>query len=515
MLSRKITLFYAALIAVASLAVGMVLASRLDLTPRSAAQGMEVPAANSAPLSGPLDAATFRNIAKAASPSVVNIRTRAKRKAQDLSDFFGGDDPFHGFFGNPQGPGTGGRGRQREEVIQAAGSGFVISKDGLILTNNHVVDGATDIYVAFVSENDTEQEEFKAKLIGQDQLTDSALVQLEEKPSKPLVEAKFGDSSQMQAGDWVMAIGNPFSLAHTVTVGVISATKRPFYTAELRSQDVLQTDAAINPGNSGGPLLNLRGEVIGINTAILANGRSEGNIGIGFAIPINLVRELLPQLRAGKIVRGRIGVLVQDVPRESMADLGLKQRMGALVAQVPKDTPAAKAGLEPGDVIIAFGGRPVPNRDELIKMVAGTKPGTTVPMKILRDKQEKDLNITVEELDLAAEAGGQATGDAGGEESTSGGFGLTLGNITPNVARQLRLPPGTAGAVITDVDSGSPADEAGLAQYDVIMKVNGQAVSSAADASRILQKIPSGGRAMLLVWKTRQSQELFLTMKKE
>ncbi len=514
MSSRKITFFYAALIAVASLAVGMVLASRLDLTPRSAAQGMDVPAVNSAPLDGPVDASTFRNIAKAASPSVVNIRTRAKRKAQDLSDFFGGEDPFHGFFGAPQGQG-GGRARPREEVVQAAGSGFVISRDGLILTNNHVVDGATDIYVAFVSDTQSDQEEFKAKLIGQDQLTDSALIQLEEKPSRPLVEAKFGDSSQMQAGDWVMAIGNPFSLAHTVTVGVISATKRPFYTAELRSQDVLQTDAAINPGNSGGPLLNIRGEVIGINTAILANGRSEGNIGIGFAIPINLVRELLPQLRAGKVVRGRIGVMVQDVPRESVGDLGLKQRMGALVAQVPKDTPAAKAGLEPGDVIIAFGGRPVATRDDLIKMVVATKPGTSVPLKILRDKKEKDLTITVEELDLAAEAGERASTEGGGEQGTSGGFGITLGNITPNIARQLRLPSGMAGAVITDVEQGSAADDAGLTQYNVITKVNGQSVSSAAEASRILQQIPSGGRAMLLVWKTRSGQEVFLTMKKE
>ena len=215
--------------------------------------------------------------------------------------------------------------------MEAAGTGFIISKDGLILTNNHVVEGATDIFVAF-GENQCDTEEYKAKLVGRDQLTDSALIQLDEKPSTPLVEAKFGDSSQMQTGDWVMAIGNPFGLAHTVTVGVISATKRPFPVAEQRSQDVLQTDAAINPGNSGGPLLNIRGEVIGINTAILANSRSEGNIGIGFAIPINLVRDLLPQLRAGKVIRGRIGVSVGDVPRENVADLGLKQRAGALVA---------------------------------------------------------------------------------------------------------------------------------------------------------------------------------------
>jgi serine protease Do len=509
MSSRKITLFYAVLIAVASLAVGMVLASRLDLTPQSSAQSMPVPAMNSAPLGGPVDATTFRNIAKASSPFVVNIRTRAKRKAQDISEFFGGEDPFGRFFGQPA-P----RGQQpRDQIVEAAGTGFVISKDGLILTNNHVVEGATDIFVAF-GENQYDAEEFKARLVGRDQLTDSALIQLDEKPSPPLVEAKFGDSSQMQTGDWVMAIGNPFGLAHTVTVGVISATKRPFQVADQRSQDVLQTDAAINPGNSGGPLLNIRGEVVGINTAILANSRSEGNIGIGFAIPINVVRDLLPQLRAGKVVRGRIGVSVGDVPRESVADLGLKTRAGALVAQVNKDTPAAKAGVEPGDVITEFNGKPIGNRDELIRLVTATKPGTTVPMKVVRDKKERTVTITVEELDLEAEAGSQSSGE-GTSEDTSAGFGVSLRDITPPIARQLRLPAGMSGALITDVDPGSPAEGGGLTQYDVILKVNGASVSSAAEASRVLQKIPSGGRAMLLVWKTRQSQELFLTIKKE
>lgn len=513
MSSRKITFFYAALIAVASLAVGMVLASRLDLAPQSSAQSMAMPAMNSAPLGGPIDATTFRNVAKAASPFVVNIRTRAKRKAQDMTEFFGGDDPFGRFFGAPQNPGRG-SGRPREQIVEAAGTGFIISaRDGLILTNNHVVEGATDIFVAF-GENQVDLEEFKAKLVGRDQLSDSALIQLDEKPSTPLVEAKFGDSSQMQTGDWVMAIGNPFGLAHTVTVGVISATKRPFAVADQRSQDVLQTDAAINPGNSGGPLLNIRGEVIGINTAIMANSRSEGNIGIGFAIPINVVRDILPQLRAGKVVRGRIGVSVRDVPKESVAEFGLKQRAGALVAQVPKDTPAAKAGIEPGDVLVEFNGKPVTNRDELIRLVTGTKPGTTVPVKLLREGKERTVTLTVEELDLEAEGGSVSTPE-GTDEDTSSGFGVTLGNITSAMARQLRLPAGATGALVTDVEPGSPADSEGLAQYDVILKVNGTSVSSAAEASRILQKIPSGGRAMLLVWKTRQNQELFLTIKKE
>ncbi|HOC16687.1 MAG TPA: Do family serine endopeptidase [Vicinamibacterales bacterium] len=507
MSSRKITLFYALLIAVASLAVGMVLASRLDLSSESSAQTMNVPPMNSAPLAGPVDATTFRTIAKNATGFVVNIRTRAKRRAPDMNDFFGGENPFDRFFGRPQ------PNRPRDQVVESAGTGFVISAgDALILTNNHVVEGATDIYVAF-GEDQYDQEEFRAKLVGRDQLTDSALIQLEEKPARPLVEAKFGDSAQMQPGDWVMAIGNPFGLAHTVTVGVISATKRPFFTAEQRSQDVLQTDAAINPGNSGGPLLNVRGEVIGINTAILANSRAEGNLGIGFAIPINVVRNLLPDLRRGEVVRGRIGISMLEVPRDAVEELGLKERRGALVAQVPKDGPAAKAGIQPGDVIIEVNGKPIADREELTRIVTGTKPGTTIPVTLVRDRKQMTLNVTIEKLDLEAESGGSARG--GTEEDTTAGFGLSLGNVTPSMARSLRLPEGMRGAVIMDIEQGSAADGSGLAQGDIILKVNNQEVTSAADASSLLQKIPSGGRALLLVWKSRQGQELFLTLKKE
>jgi len=424
-----------------------------------------------------------------------------------MNDFFGGENPFDRFFGRPQ------PNRPRDQVVESAGTGFVISAgDALILTNNHVVEGATDIYVAF-GEDQYDQEEFRAKLVGRDQLTDSALIQLEEKPARPLVEAKFGDSAQMQPGDWVMAIGNPFGLAHTVTVGVISATKRPFFTAEQRSQDVLQTDAAINPGNSGGPLLNVRGEVIGINTAILANSRAEGNLGIGFAIPINVVRNLLPDLRRGEVVRGRIGISMLEVPRDAVEELGLKERRGALVAQVPKDGPAAKAGIQPGDVIIEVNGKPIADREELTRIVTGTKPGTTIPVTLVRDRKQMTLNVTIEKLDLEAESGGSARG--GTEEDTTAGFGLSLGNVTPSMARSLRLPEGMRGAVIMDIEQGSAADGSGLAQGDIILKVNNQEVTSAADASSLLQKIPSGGRALLLVWKSRQGQELFLTLKKE
>src|SRR6185436_16669257 len=232
-------------------------------------------------------------------------QTQMKTRSQDLTDFFGGgspDDLFHRFFGQPgqqdepgqPGGGQGGRGRRqpREQTTRAAGTGFIISKDGFILTNNHVVEEATKIEVGLFG--DDPDVTYEAKVVGKDPLTDSALIQLLEHPKEPLTEAKFGDSSQMAAGDWVMAIGNPFNYAHTVTIGVISAEKRAFPITDGRSNDVMQTDAAINPGNSGGPLLNLRGEVIGMNTAIITNARSEGNIGIGFAVPSNTIRDLLP-----------------------------------------------------------------------------------------------------------------------------------------------------------------------------------------------------------------------------
>src|SRR5687768_2888277 len=374
---RKTTIFYVVLIAMASLVVGMVIASRLDLSPTSSAQTLAIPSTNSAPLSGPVDATTFRTIAKAQSPMVVSIRTESRQRTQDLTEFFGGDDLLERFFGapgqRPRGQEAPLQRRQQPRVTQAAGSGFIISKDGFILTNNHVVEGATKIEVQFF---DDEDNYYEAKVVGRDPLTDSALIQLVEKPNRPLPEAKFGDSSQMEPGDWVMAIGNPFGLAHTVSVGVVSATERSaFDFAPGRRQALIQTDAAINPGNSGGPLLNVRGEVIGVNTAIYSNGGgmmgTAGNIGIGFAVPINTVRDVLPGLRVGKITRGRIGVSVRPVSVDEVEALSLKDRRGAVVAQVPPG-PAATAGVEAGDVIVEFNGKPITRSDDLPQLVAGT-----------------------------------------------------------------------------------------------------------------------------------------------
>jgi serine protease Do len=528
MSTRKTTLFYAMLIAVSSLIVGMVIASRLDLSPTSSAQTLAMPPANSAPVTGAIDAQTFRNVAKAQSPMVVNIRTETRQRSQDLSDFFGGgggqapDDLLRRFFGGPGGGdpdeqeapqrGQNPNRRRRDQTTVAAGTGFIISKDGLILTNNHVVEGASKIEVSLYGED--QDQLYQAKLIGRDPLTDTALIQLTEKPDHTLPEAKFGDSSQMAAGDWVMAIGNPFGFRHTVTVGVISATERAFPVTDGRSSEMLQTDAAINPGNSGGPLLNLRGEVVGMNTAIISNGRAEGNIGIGFAVPINTIRNLLPQLHTGKVIRGRIGVQISAVPREGLEDFGLKSRSGALVSSVVQGGAAQKAGLQPGDVILEFNGKPVATTTELQNSVTSTKPGTSVPVKVMRDKKERTLNVVVDELDLEAEQGSRQSRNQSDEPAEQGGdsFGLTLTNVTPQTARRLQLPSGLAGAVITDVDPNGPSAGA-LRPGDVITAVNRTPVSSAAEAGRELQRVQSGRIAQILVH--RDGSEVFVTVKKD
>ena len=356
MSNRKATFFYGFLIALASVAAGMVLASRLDFTPSSFARTVNVPEINSAPLDGPIDAATFRNIAHDQNPVVVSIRTRSPRRARGM----GTGGMLEEFFQQQQ-P-RGGRPQPQElPDLQGAGSGFIIDKAGFVLTNSHVVEDATSIEV-FLHNMDESEAGLPAKVVGRDKLTDSALLQITALPSTALSEAKFGDSAQIQPGDWVMAIGNPFGFTNTVTVGVVSAVGRTdpqLRPVDGRDLEMIQTDAAINRGNSGGPLLNVRGEVVGINTAIISD-QTGGNIGIGFAVPINTVREVLPGLRTGKVIRGRIGVNVASAPMSEAdaKEYGLS-KPGAIVTNVAKGGPAEDAGMKPDDIIIAFGGKPV------------------------------------------------------------------------------------------------------------------------------------------------------------
>ncbi|HET7217520.1 MAG TPA: trypsin-like peptidase domain-containing protein [Vicinamibacterales bacterium] len=517
--TRKTTLFYIILIAFASAAVGMVISSQWGLPQASSAQTINVPPANAAPLSGPIDATTFRNIAKSQGPVVVNLRTSARMR-REMTE--GTEDLLERFFGqsNPRNRNRA-RPAPRDEdlpVQTGAGTGFIIDKAGFILTNNHVVEEADEIQVGLYGANMSNPNErlYAAKVIGRDTLTDSALIQLTELPAAPLQEAKFGDSDQMQPGDWVMAIGNPFNLSHTVTVGVVSALGRPFGGVVGRPQNMIQTDAAINPGNSGGPLLNVRGEVVGMNTAIYTDQRS-ANIGIGFATPINAIRAILPQLRNGKVTRGVIGVNVRTYPltKEDAQAFGLPNTNGAVLTSVTPDQPAQKAGLQPGDVIVEYNGRPVPDSDALVAMVVGTKPGTTVPVTIYRNKARKSVNLTIGELDLDAEQSTRSARPRDESEPTSTDFGMVIEPITPEIARELELR-GRGGAIVSSVNPRSPAANAGVLQNDVILEVNRTPVTSVAQITRELQGAQPGSTVFLLVWRIGPNggQENFLTLRK-
>ena len=516
--TRKTTLFYVVLISVASAAVGMVISSQWGLPQASSAQAVNVPSTNNAPLAGPIDATTFRNIAKAQGPVVVNIRTSA-RVRREMTD--GSEDLLRRFFGQQAPPRRPNQRRDREDdpqVQQGAGTGFIIDKAGFILTNNHVVEDADEIQVGLFGANMANPAEhlYAAKVIGRDVLTDSALIQLTEMPSAPLQEARFGDCDQMQPGDWVMAIGNPFNLSHTVTVGVVSALGRPYGGVQGRPQNMIQTDAAINPGNSGGPLLNVRGEVIGMNTAIFTDQRS-ANIGIGFATPINVIRDLLPQLRTGKITRGVLKVGLDPFPltKEVAQSLGLSNTSGALLTSIEEGGPGDKAGLKPGDVVVEYNGKPVTDNDGLVSMVVATKPGQTVPMTIVRDKKRQSINVTVGELNLDEEQGRQTRQDPD-TEPTSTGFGMDIEAITPDIARELGLQRGQGGAIVSYVNRSGPAAAGRVIPNDVILEVNRVAVTSVAQVTRELERVPSGGTAFLLVWRTTPagSQQVFLTLRK-
>jgi serine protease Do len=427
----------------------------------------------------------FVSLAKKVGPSVVNVSTVQVRKtAEEMPG--SEDDPFsqfwQRFFGGqiPRGP-------QRQSGL---GSGFIIDRDGTILTNYHVVDGADKITVTL-----SDGQSFTAKVLGKDQKTDIAIIKIDARQDLPTVS--LGDSDRLDVGEWVMAIGNPFGLDHTVTSGIVSAKGRRIGNGPY--EDFIQTDASINPGNSGGPLVNMRGEVVGINTAIFS--QSGGNIGIGFAIPTNLVKDLLPQLRAkGKIVRGFLGATIQKVTPEIAETMGLKQAQGALVADLTKDGPAARAGVKTGDVILALDGKEIRDSADLPLQVARLAPGKTVQAKVVRDGKELTLPIAVGEIKEKEVVASGETGE----------LGLAVQKLTPDIAEELGLER-TEGVVITAVTPGSAADDAGLQRGDVIAEVNRHSVRTVADFKRETAKTGKGRSVLFLV--RRGQGSLFLALK--
>ena len=426
-------------------------------------------------------------------PIVVNISTvtvsEGRGGGQEFSGPYGEEDPFNDFwrrfFGGP-GP----RGPQRQRSL---GSGFIIDSDGSIITNNHVVENASKIVVKL----STDDQEYDAKVIGRDPKTDIAIIKINAKTNLPAA-GTLGDSDQLEVGEWVVAIGNPFGLDSTVTSGIVSAKGR--HIGQGPYDNFIQTDASINPGNSGGPLINLRGEVVGINTAIFS--RTGGNIGIGFAIPINLVKELLPQLRGkGKVTRGYLGVLIQKVTPEIAESLGMDKGYGALVANVSKDGPAEKAGIKVGDVITEFDGKEVKDSGDLPIIVARTPVDKKVRMKVLRDKKELVLNVAVGELkdeEIVAAA------------PEKGELGLTVQRLTPQMAEGLGLEK-SEGVVVTAVEPGSVADEAGIRRGDVLMEVDRKAIRSVDDYKKAVAAARKGRGVLFLV--RRGDSTLFLALK--
>jgi serine protease Do len=407
----------------------------------------------------------FSSVLKPALPAVVNIRSSKVVKTQIRGGLPFNDPMFRQFFGDQFGQ----RGPQTQRE-QSLGSGVIITSDGTVLTNNHVIEGATDIKVYL-----SDKREFKATLVGTDPKTDVAVLKIDANnlPTLPL-----GNSSSLQVGDLIFAIGDPFGIGETATMGIVSAKGRGMHIEDY--EDFIQTDAAINPGNSGGAMIDLHGSLVGINTAILSGG-SGGNQGVGFAIPINLARNVVDQIRAhGKVVRGYMGVYIQDVTPEIAKQFHLNETHGALIGDVSADTPGARAGLKRGDVILAVNGQEVGGANELRLQISQTPPGTAVKLKVWRDGRTQDTNLTLGELPEKAEKVSEAEGGGGALE------GVEVENVTPEMAQQLNLKAGTRGLVVSSVDPSSAAGSAGLRQGDVIQEVNHKPVSNVGEYQRAM-----------------------------
>jgi len=429
---------------------------------------------------------SFAELIKKASPSVVNIiAVKVIRTPDQGSSPFGMEDPLRDFFERFYG------GQMPKEFRQnALGSGFIIDREGFILTNNHVVEQTEELRVRL-----SDEKEFKAQIVGRDPKTDLALIKIN--TDKPLVPLVLGDSDSLEVGDWVVAIGNPFGLGNTVTAGIVSAKYRQIGGGPY--DNFIQTDASINPGNSGGPLLNLDGEVIGVNSAIFS--QSGGNIGIGFAIPVNMAKQLLPQLRQGKVSRSWIGVMIQDITPELKDKLRLGTEEGALISDVVSGGPAEKAGIKRGDVILQFDGKPIRSSHDLPFVVASTPIGKTVVVEVMRDNQQMNLQIKTEELKEEAETA---------PPSEARPFlGMEVQEITPEMAKNYGLPR-TSGVIIVEIENGSPAAEAGLSAGDIIVEIDRKPIKSVKALNRLLAEVKEGDTILFLI--DRGGTTIFVTL---
>ncbi|MGA9117884.1 MAG: DegQ family serine endoprotease [Bacteroidota bacterium] len=421
----------------------------------------------------------FEAAAAHVNPSVVSISTKSVKHVRDpFADMFG-NDMFRRFFGTPRG--------DMNQTVRSLGSGVIISADGYILTNNHVVDGADELTVKL-----EDNKSYSAKVVGRDPQTDIAVVKID---AKELPAASLGNSDSVRIGQWVIAVGNPFNLSHTVTAGIISAKGRSSMNL-AQYEDYIQTDASINPGNSGGALADLDGNVIGINTAIYSPNGS-GNVGIGFAVPINMAKSIMHDLIAhGKVSRGYLGVTIQDVTDKLAKSFDLKNAEGALIGGVQADGPAEKAGLKVGDIVTEFNGKKIENRDQLSNLVAQTLPKSTADLTVLRDGKTMNFKITLAERPDNLAAGNSE--ENGSDQKSSEKLGLSVQTLNKSLADQMGLKA-EHGVVITGVTPGGPAEDAGLQKGDVIQEVNRQKVKSAGDFESQLKKLGKDDTAALLV----------------
>ena len=439
----------------------------------------------------PLSSNLFVNIAKKLNPAVVNVSTKSKieKTHRNFRPPGGGrpgpgqrrsPDSFRDFYDKFFGE------RPNQKPKRGMGSGFVIDKEGHILTNYHVIDGAEEIIVSL--EDAGSEKEYTATLIGSDSKTDIALIRInrDENTPKEFPFLRLGSSEHLEVGEWVVAIGNPFGLSHTVTVGVVSALGRSIGAGPY--DEYIQTDASINPGNSGGPLINIEGEVIGINTAIIS-GNSGGNVGIGFAIPINIAKGILKDLKEkGSVTRGWLGVMIQKITPELAKSFGLNQSEGALVGDVIPDGPAFKGGVKRGDVIVRFDGKEVKDMEDLPKIVAATTPNSVVNVEIVREGSPKTLSIKIETL----------TDKQPTVVAKTDPLGMQVQDITPELAKSLQLED-NQGVLVSDVTPGNSAAESGIRRGDVISEMNRNPITNMKDYQRLSGPVKTGDSVLFLV----------------
>jgi serine protease Do len=435
---------------------------------------------------------SFASVVKKVSPSVVRVDITGKAKDMpiDMGEGSPFDNPFlRRFFGDqlPQQQGRRGNRMQRTPREHGVGSGVIVTQDGYILTNNHVVENADKVHITM-----DDGREFDAKVVGTDPKTDIAVVKVE---ATGLPYMQLADSDKIEVGDVTLAIGNPFGVGQTVTSGIVSATGRAMGMGPDFYEDFIQTDAAINPGNSGGALIDAEGRLIGINTAIIS--RTGGNNGIGFAVPVNLAKNVMEQLiQTGHVTRGFLGVKIQTVDPKLAKQFDMKDTKGALVSDVSPNSPAEKAGLKSGDVIVEFNGKPVLDSRHLKLAVGATAPGTKARVKVLRDGNTKNLTVTLKELPDDK----MASNDKATNGDTDALNGVVVGDVDSNVREQFDIPRDVKGAVVTDVDPDSASYAAGLRPGDVVLEIDRKAVSNAEEAVKLSENIKNKSSILLRVW---------------